>query len=633
LRLANSLSWPHVKVVAVRLLNFMSKGGHPLSSSLHDQFTNWLLPGASPSAAGAARRGGAATLPATQARLLLRAWVGLAAAPGSPARATLPALVQALDARLCAANQLGAAGVVQRAVGARLDAAGRLRAAGACISDMLSVHDAAGEFFNRQHVISVLRRLAKLCALVTRNRLLACMLARAPAPRVTASAARARRTHRGLCAPLHADAAFVGRYKPGANSPGSEPKPERKRVGALVSALQGAVRRHLPEMTGQDVCLAANALGTLRRMEPELLEEMAGAFEAAMLRGDETVRLEEAASFLNTCELWRFRAERSLLSCVRDWVTAAACGGGAGAGPRALGPPASAATLMRVWAHDDEVRAGGELALPMGAVEALTRSAAAGAGADERGGGFAGRKLAVSLHAVASLVRAARKAAPAGGSEQRLVGLDSDIARWAGLAIGHAQPGHPQEARDLGMSVWALGYLGVAPDAATAAAAGAQAAALAAQLPPQRLLLLISMMAGPLAQWHEAGLASCEPAAAALCARAPDLQQQDTARVMELLRRLAAATGVPEPVAPSPAEPAAGVARASEAGIEPAPAEPATAAARAAEAGTEPAPAEPAAAAARAGKAGTEPAPAEPAAAAARPGEAGTLAEACSSSG
>ncbi len=172
-----------MKVDAVRLLDFMSKGGHPLSASLHDQFTRWLLPGAAPSA-GAARRGGAATLPATQARLLLRAWVGLAVAPGSPARATLPALVQALDPRLRGAEQLGAAGVVQRAVDARLEAAGRLKAAGACVSDTLSVHDAAGEFFNRLHVISVLRRLARLCALVTRNRLLACMHARAPAPRV-----------------------------------------------------------------------------------------------------------------------------------------------------------------------------------------------------------------------------------------------------------------------------------------------------------------------------------------------------------------------------------------------------------------------------------------------------------------
>jgi len=371
-------------------------------------------------------------------------------------------------------------------------------------------------------------------------------------------------------------------------------------------------------MTGQDVCLAANALGTLRRLEPDLLQEMAGAFERAMLRGDETVGLEEAASFLNTCGMWRFRAQRSLLACVRDWVAAAA--GGGGAGPQALGPPASAATLMRVWANHAEVRAGSELALPMGAVEALTRSAAAGAGADERGGGFAGRKLALSLHAAASLVRAARRAAPAAGGEQRLRGLDSGIARWAGLAIGHTQPGHPQEARDLGISVWALGYLGVAPDAATAAAAGAQAAGLAARLPPQRLLLLISMVAGPLAQWHEAGLASCEPAAAALCARASEVLQQrawpaDTARVMELLRALAAAAGVP---APAPAEPAAA------AGVpEPALAAPATAAGVPAPALAEPAAAagvpapalaEPAAAAGV-----PEPALAEPAAAAGVP--------------
>jgi len=98
----------------------------------------------------------------------------------------------------------------------------------------------------------------------------------------------------------------------------------------------------------------------------------------------------------------------------------------------------------------------------------------------------------------------------------------------------------------------------VAPDAATAAAAGAQAAALAARLAPRQLLLLVATVAGPLAQWHEAGLAPCEAAARALCARAPAVLQEarpaDTARMADLLRALAAATGVP---APALAEPAA----------------------------------------------------------------------------
>ncbi len=322
------------------------------------------------------------------------------------------------------------------------------------------------------------------------------------------------------------------------------------------------MHRHLPELTGRDACLAAMALGTLRRragVQPpdlDLLPEMAGVFERAMLRGDETVTLTEVASFLSTCGQWRFRMPRSLLAGVRDWVTAAAGGGGAGAASQALGPPASAATLIRVWANHAEVRASSALALPMGAVEALTRSAAAGAGADERGGGFGGRKL--SLYAASSLVRSAHQAARVSGRGQRMAGLDGDLARWAGLAIGRANPQEAQQAQDLGMSVWALNYLGVAPDAATAAAAGAQAAALAARLAPRQLLLLVATVAGPLAQWHEAGLAPCEAAARALCARAPAVLQEarpaDTARMADLLRALAAATGVP---APALAEPAA----------------------------------------------------------------------------
>ncbi len=317
------------------------------------------------------------------------------------------------------------------------------------------------------------------------------------------------------------------------------------------------MHRHLPELTGRDACLAAMALGTLRRragVQPpdlDLLPEMAGVFERAMLRGDETVTLTEVASFLSTCGQWRFRMPRSLLAGVRDWVTAAAGGGGAGAASQALGPPASAATLIRVWANHAEVRASSALALPMGAVEALTRSAAAGAGADERGGGFGGRKLSLTLYAAASLVRSAHQAARVSGRGQRMAGLDGDLARWAGLAIGRANPQEAQQAQDLGMSVWALNYLGVAPDAATAAAAGAQAAALAARLAPRQLLLLVATVAGPLAQWHEAGLAPCEAAARALCARAPAVLQEarpaDTARMADLLRALAAATGVPAP--------------------------------------------------------------------------------------
>ena len=168
LRLARFTPWPRLTPAVVRLLDVMSRADHPLSASLHDELAGWLLPGVEPSAGsarGSGGGGGAAAMTAKQARLLLRAWVGLAVAPGSPARATLPALVQALDPRL------GAVDVVQRALNLRLDVAGTAE-------DIHSVFDAAGGYFGRPNTIYALRKLAALCAPSSSARMHACSRSR-----------------------------------------------------------------------------------------------------------------------------------------------------------------------------------------------------------------------------------------------------------------------------------------------------------------------------------------------------------------------------------------------------------------------------------------------------------------------
>jgi len=152
-----------------RLLYFMSRADHPLSASLHDELAGWLLPSADTSAesarGGGGGGGGAAALTAKHAKPLLRAWAGLAVSPGSPARATLPALVQALDPRL------GAVDVVQRALNLRLDVAGTAE-------DIHSVFDAAGGYFGRPNTIYALRKLAALCAPSSSARMHACSRSR-----------------------------------------------------------------------------------------------------------------------------------------------------------------------------------------------------------------------------------------------------------------------------------------------------------------------------------------------------------------------------------------------------------------------------------------------------------------------
>jgi len=141
-----------------------------------------------------------------------------------------------------------------------------------------------------------------------------------------------------------------------------------------------------------------------------------------------------------------------------------------------------------------------------------------------------------------------------------MAGLRTDVARWASLVIEHVQPGRGQAARDLGGAVHALHVLGVAPDAATAAAAVDKAAALAPKVVARDLRCFFMRLVKPLAAWHRSGLALCEPAVRALCARAPDLLKQarkksnsQRVKVLAHLRMLAstARVYVPELAEPS----------------------------------------------------------------------------------
>ena len=53
------------------------------------------------------------------------------------------------------------------------------------------------------------------------------------------------------------------------------------------------------------------------------------------------------------------------------------------------------------------------------------------------------------------------------------------MARWARLAVVRILPGDAFARQDLGLTVWSLGVLGVAPDAATAALVVAKVAGVA----------------------------------------------------------------------------------------------------------------------------------------------------------
>ncbi len=162
-------------------------------------------------------------------------------------------------------------------------------------------------------------------------------------------------------------------------------------------------------------------------------------------------------------------------------------------------------------------------ALPVIVSRALAGTAVAGADA---AGGSGVSRLAAALQSLPRVVGAAPPAVPATDSESSMAGLRSDVARWASLVIEHVQPGWPNAARDLGRALHALHVFEVAPDAVTAAAAVAKAAALAPKVAAHHPPGSFYRVARPLAAWHRSGLVSCEPAARALCAQAPELLEQ-----------------------------------------------------------------------------------------------------------
>jgi hypothetical protein len=138
-----------------------------------------------------------------------------------------------------------------------------------------------------------------------------------------------------------------------------------------------------------------------------------------------------------------------------------------------------------------------------------------------------------------------------------MAGLQTDVARCASLVIERVQPGRGQAARDLGRALHALHVLKVAPDAATAAAAVAKLAALAPEMDAHHLQRTFFGLAELLAAWHRSGLVSCEPAARALCARAPELLERSSGKgqQVELLRRLRVLASTARGYAPELAKP------------------------------------------------------------------------------
>ena len=164
--------------------------------------------------------------------------------------------------------------------------------------------------------------------------------------------------------------------------------------------------------------------------------------------------------------------------------------------------------------------------MPVTVVRALAGTALAGVAAPDAAGRIEVSRLVYALHAVAHAVRIAPPVVPATDSASPMAGLQTDVARCASLVIERVQPGRGQAARDLGRALHALHVLKVAPDAATAAAAVAKLAALAPEMDAHHLQRTFFGLAELLAAWHRSGLVSCEPAARALCARAPELLEQ-----------------------------------------------------------------------------------------------------------
>ena len=331
---------------------------------------------------------------------------------------------------------------------------------------------------------------------------------------------------------------------------GAREEAERARALALLQGLREAFERRLPECSAGELSTTARHLAGLGLLSHGLLKRIAVWFEQRLARADSRSGLRCVAHILR---LYRdaapLRPRPALLASIGARLSAALASDEAATGESAskwLVPvsPACAADILFAWASVCE-----GTALPVTVVRALAGTAVAGADA---AGKIGVSRFAYALHSVACAVGAAPPAAPATDSKSPMAGLQTDVARWASLVIEHVQPGRPDAARDLGRALHALHALEIAPDAVTVAAAVAKAAALASQVDAHHLHREVNMLATRLAAWHRSGLVSCEPAAHALCARAPELLEQASGKgqqgeVLRRLRMLASTTGVSVP--------------------------------------------------------------------------------------
>ncbi len=157
--------WLRKRGALAMVLDCLSQSGWPLSVALHYRAASELLRAAAGSAADEQSSStGAAILTASQAKSIVHAWLAFAAQPGSPARATLPAVLRAMGA-LPAAPMLGGAQRL-RGVGAAselLPAILRELSSARSVETIARVHDAAGAYFGREHVCAAIQRLAELC--------------------------------------------------------------------------------------------------------------------------------------------------------------------------------------------------------------------------------------------------------------------------------------------------------------------------------------------------------------------------------------------------------------------------------------------------------------------------------------
>jgi hypothetical protein len=331
---------------------------------------------------------------------------------------------------------------------------------------------------------------------------------------------------------------------------------ERARAYALLQGLQEAFERRLPECSAGELAATARHLSRLGLLKHGLLKRVAVWFEHRLARADTRSDLQCVVDILM---LYRhalpLRPGPALLAAIGAWLSAALASGEAATGAGAAKwrmpvSPACATAVLSVWASVCD-----GAALPATVIRALAGSAVADAAAPDAAGRISVGRLAHALYYVASVVDVAPPAVPATDSNSPMAGLQADVARWASLVIEHVQPHAPH---DMDHAMYALDVLAVAPDAGMAAAAVAKAAALTPKVDAQHLRSYLFRLARPLAAWHRSGLASCEPAARALCARAPELlkrtrSETERGKVLARLRMLAptAHVDVPELAEPS----------------------------------------------------------------------------------